>query len=174
MKNKTRQLIIGAVILLTVLCLVFIFGNSLKDSTESKEQSNAVKEVLMSIANFFGFDGDINLSKLRNFAHIAEFGMLGSCLGALAMYLARRRADLLAARYAICISAAIGTGIVFAFLDELLQLGSAGRQCDIADVMLDTVGIIIGVALGSLAYLLFIKVIKSHKNKENDKIQKNT
>ena len=170
MKNKTRQLIIGAVILLTVLCLLFIFGNSLKDSAESKEQSNAVKEILMNIANFFGFEGDINLSRLRNFAHIVEFCMLGGCLGALSFYLARRRANVTALRYTAFLSAAVGTGILFAVLDELLQLTSAGRACDIADVMLDAVGVIVGVMLGALAYLLFVKVIKLCKNKEKGKI----
>ena len=173
MKNKTRQIIIGAVILLTVLCLIFIFGNSLKDSTESKEQSDTVKEILMSVARLFGFKGDINLTKLRNLAHIIEFGMLGGCLGTLATYLARRRAESLRARYCVCLVAAVGTGTVFAVVDELLQLTSAGRACDIADVMLDVVGVVIGVAIGSLAYLLFIKVIKSRKNKEKDKIVKN-
>ena len=170
MKNKTRQIIIGAVVLLTVLCLVFIFGNSLKDSAASSEQSSAVKEFLMKVASLFGFHTDINVSKLRNFAHVAEFSLLGGCLGALAIYLSRRRAPVGALRYVLFMAAAVGMGIFFAVIDELLQLMSEGRVCDIGDVVLDTVGIISGVLLGTLAYFLFIKLINCHKNREKDKI----
>ena len=170
MKNKTRQIIMGAVILLTVLCLAFIFGNSLKDSVESSEQSTAVKEFLMNIASLLGFEGDISVSTLRSFAHVAEFCMLGGCLGVLAMYLSRRNGSTSGIRCLCFLLAAVGTGVFFAVVDELLQLVSVGRMCDIEDVMLDTVGIVIGVAVGTLAYFLFIKLINCRKNREKDKI----
>ena len=170
MKNKTRQIIIGSVILLTVLCLVFIFGNSLKDSAASSEQSNAVKEFLMNIARLFGFRGDINISKLRNFAHVAEFAMLGGCLGSLFIYLSRRKASAGIARYLLFFAAAVGTGVFFAVIDELLQLTSSGRVCDIGDVALDTVGIVCGVLLGSFAYFMFVKTINCLKKRQKDKI----
>ena len=170
MKNKTRQIIIGSVILLTVICLAFIFTNSLKDSDASSEQSTAVKEFLMGIARIFGFSGDIDNSKLRNFAHVAEFCMLGSCLGVLAIYLSRRKGLANGLRYVLFMAGAVVVGILFAVIDELLQLTSVGRVCDIEDVMLDTTGIVIGVAVGTLAYFLFIKLINCRKNREKDKI----
>ena len=165
MNNKTRQTIIGVVIFLTVLCLVFIFGNSLKDSAASSEQSSAVKEFLMNIARLFGFSGDISILTLRSFAHVAEFCMLGGCLGALAIYISRRRTCAGLLRHLSFLAAAVGVGIFFAVVDELLQLTSVGRVCDIADVMLDTVGIISGVLLGTLAYFFFIKVINYRKKR---------
>ena len=170
MKNRNRQIIVGAVILLTVLCLAFIFANSLKDSAASSEQSSAVKEFLMKIARFFGFRGDINVSKLRNFAHVAEFALLGGCLGALAVYLARRKEKVSLVRYLLFAFAAVGAGILCAVVDELLQLTSEGRVCDIGDVVLDTVGIFSGVLLGSLAYFLFVKIINLRKKRQKDKI----
>ena len=170
MKNKTRQIIIATVVLLTVLCLAFIFGNSLKDSTASSEQSTAVKQFLMNVASLFGFGGDISISQLRSFAHVAEFCMLGCCLGALAIYLSRRKGLASTIRYALFMAGAVGIGILFAVIDELLQLTSVGRVCDIEDVMLDTAGIVIGVAVGTLAYFLFIKLINCRKNREKDKI----
>ena len=168
MKKKTRQLIIGAVVLLTVFCLAFIFGNSLKDSAESSEQSSAVKELLMSVARLFGFRGDINVSRLRNFAHVAEFSLLGACLGTLALYFARRRAVTLA-RYMLFVSAALGAGILVAVFDELLQLTSVGRVCDIKDVMLDTIGIFFGMLVSAFVYFLIIKIRKMRMTKEKDK-----
>ena len=170
MNNKTRQTIIGVVIFFAVLCLIFIFGNSLKDSAASSEQSTAVKEFLLNIARLFGFDGDINTSTLRSFAHVVEFCMLGSCLGVLAIYFSRRKTCAGLLRPLSFLAAAVGVGVFFAVIDELLQLASVGRACDIADVMLDTMGIVSGVLLGTLAYFLFIKLINCRKNREKDKI----
>ena len=73
-------------------------------------------------------------------------------------------------RHVLFLVAAVGAGIFFAVIDELIQLTSVGRVCDIADVMLDTIGIIGGVLLGTLAYFVFIKVINCRKKRQKDKI----
>ncbi|MBR2387244.1 MAG: VanZ family protein [Clostridia bacterium] len=158
MKNKIRQLIILSVIILTVLCLAFIFGNSLKDGAESGEQSMAVKRMLLAIADFLGIEGNINLALLRNLAHVAEFCLLGLCIGSLSLYLSRRKYPTSISRYSIFLSASIGTGVLIAIVDELIQLGSAGRACEIKDVLLDVAGIVVGNILAILFYFIIIKL----------------
>ena len=174
MKNKIRQFIIAAVILLTVLCLVFIFGNSLKDSTESGEQSRAVKEMLTAIADLFGIEGNINIAILRNLAHVAEFALLGLCIGLLTFYLARRKCPVSWIRYTLFTLASVGVGVLIAILDELIQLGSLGRACEIKDVLLDTVGIIIGNAFAIFTYLLVVKIKEVREKARKEKFSKNT
>ena len=174
MKNKIRQFIIASVILLTVFCLIFIFGNSLKDGTESGEQSVAVKKMLLAIADIFGIEGNIDLALLRNLAHVAEFALLGACIGSLSFYMARRKCPTTALRYTAFISASIGAGALISVIDELIQLTSPGRACELKDALLDVSGIIIGNIFAILCYILIIKLKKYLKNSRKEKNAKNT
>ena len=176
MTNRTRKCIIAIVAVMAVLTLLFIFGNSLKDSSESSEQSFAVKEILMRGLGLFGIKGDINIALLRNMAHVAEFSLLGACLSLLALYFARRKESVSLSRYASFLGTSIGAGALIAILDELLQLGSAGRACELKDALLDFLGIIIGTVFACFVYWLFVKIKhwKVQKNKEKEKICKNT
>ena len=174
MKKKFRQLIIAALVLLAVLCLVFIFSNSLKDGVESGEQSMAVKRLLLAVADFFGIKGDIEVSVLRNLAHVAEFAMLGLLIGILLIYFARRKYPISQLRYAVVFMVSIGSGVFFAVVDELLQLGSAGRACELSDVFLDTAGIFLGNLFASFCYFVFVKIKKFINKAKKEKIAKNT
>ena len=157
MTNRTRKFMIAIIAVMAVLTLLFIFGNSLKDSSESSEQSFAVKEILMRALGGLGINGDINIALLRNMAHVAEFALLGACLSLLALYFARRKESVSLSRYASFLGASIGTGALVAILDELLQLGSAGRACELKDALLDFLGIIIGTVFACFMYWLFVK-----------------
>ena len=176
MTIKTRKSIIAIIAVMAVLTLLFIFGNSLKDSYESSEQSVAVKEILMSVLSVFGVEEDINIALVRNMAHVTEFALLGFFISLLALYFARRKGNASVVRYALFIGASMGVGTLVAIVDELLQLTVAGRACDAKDVLLDFIGISIGTALAGLVYYLFIKINlrKEQKNKEKEKICKNT
>ena len=48
----------------------------------------------------------------------------------------------------------IGVGIVIASLDEFIQLFSLGRSSQLSDVLIDTVGIIIGISVVKLTYYI--------------------
>ena len=170
MKNKIRQFIIASVILLTVFCLIFIFGNSLKDGTESGEQSMAVKKMLLAVADIFGIEGNIDHALLRNLAHIAEFALLGACIGSLSFYLARRKYPVSALRYTVFISASVGAGALIAVIDELIQLTSPGRACEVKDALLDISGVIIGNIVGIACYLLIIVLKNAVKKAKNKKL----
>ena len=173
MKNKIRRLIMGVVILLAVLCIIFIFGNSMKDGTESGEQSMAVKKMLIAVAGIFGIDGNIDHALLRNLAHVAEFALLGACVGLIAFYLARRKYPVTALRYSAFISASVGAGIIIAIVDELIQLTSPGRACELKDALLDITGVIIGNIFAILCYLAVVYLNRYLKNRREEKIAKN-
>jgi VanZ family protein len=151
---------------LTVLCIAFIFQNSLKDSVESSQQSSFVKDILDSILSFFGFDGDIDIASLRTFAHFAEFFMLGICLSSLSLAFSMRKIDLTTARISLALCSSTAAGVVIAIIDELLQLLSDGRVCDIKDVLIDSYGLL----LGTLIVLFFFQIHKFIRAKRNKKI----
>ena len=176
MTNRTRKCIIAIISIIALLSLLFIFGNSLKDSSESSEQSIAVKEMLIKILSVFGIKGDINIALLRNLAHVAEFALLGVCLSTLALHFARRKGNVSFARYAAFLGASMGVGALIAIVDELLQLMSAGRACELKDALLDFLGVILGTAVACFIYWLFVKIKLwlIQKNKEKEKICKNT
>ena len=81
-------------------------------------------------------------------AHLTEFTILGGVL-----YTILRRYI----TYGTVIKT-IGLGMLIASLDEFIQLFSPGRSSQISDVLIDTVGIIIGILLVKLAYYIEYKI----------------
>ena len=81
-------------------------------------------------------------------AHLTEFTILGGLL-----YTILRRYI----TYGTVIKT-IGLGMLIASLDEFIQLFSPGRSSQISDVLIDTVGIIIGILLVKLAYYIEYKI----------------
>ena len=159
MKQNIRKWLVAVIALLTLLCLIFIFSNSLKDSSE---QSFAVRDMLALVASAFGFDGEINVSKLRSFAHVAEFFALGVCLSAAAVFLAKRKGAPSPKKLSLHLLGAVGVGVCVDVLDELLQLFSEGRACELKDGLLDTLGIALGSVFVCAAYLI-LRAIRARK-----------
>ena len=161
MKHKKSIVFVAVLAILTVCCLIFIFGNSLKDSAESTDQTMVIKDLLTDIARFFGIKGDINTKKLRNFAHVAEFGLLGACLAAIALHTAHKKGKLTLIKGIPFVLASMAGGIVFAVIDEIIQLTSAGRACEFSDVVLDTIGVVLGVAFACFVAFIAHKIHKA-------------
>ena len=171
MNKRTRKLILTAIAVLAFLTIAFIFSNSLKDSTESSEQSLAFKRMLLDIVRVFGFRGDINMTLLRNAAHVTEFAMLGTCLSALSIYFARQKGKPTFLRYLSFVGLSIFGCLVVAVVDELIQLTSAGRASDVKDVLLDLSGAVIGAVVAAIVYFLFLKI---YYMLQKNKFRKNT
>lgn len=107
-------------------------------------------ETLTPIVNKLGFHGNIwTLNRIvRKLAHLSEFTILGGVL-----YTILRRYI----TYGTVIKT-IGLGMLIASLDEFIQLFSPGRSSQISDVLIDTVGVIIGILLVKLAYYIEYKI----------------
>ena len=135
-------------ILYIVLCLIvfFIWDNSLQNGGTSDGFSLIFAEWIAPIANKLGFHGNIwALNRIvRKLAHLTEFTILGGVLYAIL----RRYIE-----YGTVVKT-IGVGIVIASLDEFIQLFSLGRSSQLSDVLIDTVGIIIGISVVKLTYYI--------------------
>lgn len=135
-------------ILYIVLCLIvfFIWDNSLQNGGNSDGFSLIFAEWLTPVAHKLGFHGNIwALNRVvRKLAHLTEFTILGGVL-----YVILRRYI----EYGTVVKT-IGVGIVIASLDEFIQLFSLGRSSQLSDVLIDTVGIIIGISVVKLTYYI--------------------
>ena len=135
-------------ILYIVLCLIvfFIWDNSLQNGGNSDGFSLIFAEWLAPIADKLGFYGNIwALNRIvRKLAHLTEFTILGGVL-----YVVLRHYI----EYGTVVKT-IGVGIVIASLDEFIQLFSLGRSSQLSDVLIDTVGIIIGISVVKLTYYI--------------------
>lgn len=128
------------------LIVFFIWDNSLQNGGTSDGFSLIFAEWLAPIADKLGFYGNIwALNRIvRKLAHLTEFTILGGVL-----YVVLRRYI----EYGTVVKT-IGVGIVIACLDEFIQLFSLGRSSQFSDVLIDTIGIIIGILVVKLAYYI--------------------
>lgn len=135
-------------ILYIVLCLIvfFIWDNSLQNGGTSDGFSLIFAKWIAPIANKLGFYGNIwALNRIiRKLAHLTEFTILGGVL-----YVVLRRYI----EYGTVVKIIV-VGIVIASLDEFIQLFSLGRSSQLSDVLIDTVGIIIGISVVKLTYYI--------------------
>ena len=169
MKNKKFIVITAILAFLAICCVIFIFSNSLKDSAESTDQTMVVKDILARIAKFFGIKGDIDTSGLRSFAHVAEFGLLGACIAAISLCAAYKKGKFTLGELLPFIIFALVGGVLIAIADEILQLSSEGRACELKDVGLDAVGVVIGTFFSCAVAFVGGKIHNARKLKENDK-----
>ena len=124
----------------------FIFCMSLNNAEESKALSDSLAQRLI---NFLG----INIPKviLRKGAHFVEFAGLGLCLcNALYASFGHRLTP---------VFALVGS-VIYAISDEVHQIFSEGRACQITDVLIDSAGALSGIVIAFLVY----KIIRRSKN----------
>ena len=126
-----------------VVCVTFfIWHNSLQDAANSEEASLFFVALVKKFLTGFQLKvatGNLDHT-LRKLAHLSEFTVLGYCLAAVMMHLTRDKVS-------SSVLNALGFGFVIAATDELLQIFSIGRACELRDVGLDLLGVILGVAV---------------------------
>ena len=151
MNKISRKIVLFAVLIL--LCTVFIFSNSLKNSEMSHADSNVIVEIVEEIADTIHPDNTLNWNYIvRKSAHLFEFCVLGILVMLLAVQRKRER----------------GTAVVCALLyvvfiastDEFIQRFT-GRSSRLADVGIDVLGALICFGLiGTVRW-----VVKHRKSK---------
>lgn len=126
------------------LIVFFIWDNSMQNGGSSDGFSLFFAETFAPIANKLGFHGNIwTLNRIvRKLAHLTEFTILGGVL-----YAILRRYI----KYGTVLKTT-GLGMAIAILDEFIQRFSPGRSSQFSDVVIDTIGVIIGIFLVKLAY----------------------
>lgn len=128
------------------LIVFFIWDNSMQNGGSSDGISLLFAEIFAPIVNKLGFHGNIwTLNRIvRKLAHLTEFTILGSVL-----YTILRRYI----TYGTVIKT-IGLGMLIASLDEFIQLFSPGRSSQFSDILIDTVGVVIGILVVKLVYYM--------------------
>ena len=131
------------------LIVFFIWDNSMQNGGSSDGFSLLFAETLTPIANKLGFHGNIwTLNRIvRKLAHLTEFTILGGVL-----YTILRRYI----TYGTVIKT-IGLGMLIASLDEFIQRFSPGRSSQFSDILIDTVGVFIGILVVKLVYYIRYK-----------------
>ena len=126
------------------LIVFFIWDNSMQNGGSSDGISLLFAEIFAPIVNKLGFHGNIwTLNRIvRKLAHLTEFTILGSVL-----YMILRRYI----TYGTVIKT-IGLGMLIACLDEFIQRFSPGRSSQFSDILIDTVGVVIGILVVKLVY----------------------
>ena len=121
-------------LVLLILVLLFIWGNSLLNVDLSSAESGRLVRLLEKL---FG-EGNVSEHFVRKLAHFTEFAALGFLL------------CLLFERYFL----AAAHGLFAAVADESLQLLS-GRGSQVKDVLLDFTGVLFGALAALLLWLLW-------------------
>lgn len=141
MRNRKRNLWIC--VLLLILNLAFIWGNSLLPADQSQNISDWILE-LLSI-----FSGRPEQSEesylIRKTAHLAEFASLGLLLSWLSA--------LLAGKWWY----PLPMGVAVACIDETIQMFVPERGPALLDVGIDSFGVLMGMFLLNTAYFLMRK-----------------
>ncbi len=164
----TRKILTAAAALLCVALIIFIFSNSLDSAEESTEKSDAVYETVNNVAKELGVQKEITKSFIRQSAHFLEFTALGASAALTLIFaLAPDPRRTLNSRLAFS-AIAIPFCALTAFTDEYIQTFSDGRVFDIADILTDTSGSVVGAILTVSLYLL-IRVIFRLKSKKSSR-----
>ena len=135
-------------LILLLIWLIFIFVMSHFDADTSSSQSGSIVEV---IANIFNIKNIEILSLIiRKLAHITEYFILGILtINCLKDYKIKY---LYISSILFC--------IIYACSDEFHQLFISGRSGTIIDVLIDSIGIILGIFI----YKLFKKLVLNGNN----------
>ena len=128
-------------IVLLILLLAFIWGNSCLPVRVSSQESGHLMELLRPLLERFVGESNVTDHLVRKLAHFAEFTALGLVIGLLVQ--SGRRFRLRTVVFSLV------TGLLAAFADESIQMLS-DRGDQIIDVWLDFSGVTLGVVLSCL------------------------
>lgn len=167
MNSKAKSKIFLRILLsaLTLLLIVFIFSNSVKNAEESSASSGRVVAFLNSVCAFFGLKFSFTQAVVRTLAHFCEFGLLGvlSQLMFLSYFGVKAKA----------IISSVITVVFTALTDEIIQLFSEGRAFQLSDLIIDFSGSLLGlVAVFLIAMLVKNRYLGNQRRNKNGKRKK--
>ena len=136
--------------ILTALFIVFIFSNSFKAAEVSKLDSGFVMELVNKIVSFFSPGVTVSHQFVRKAAHFSEYAFLG--LLVLNLYVAYEE------KFSKIFSF-LFIGLSVSVTDETIQLFASGRSGEVADILLDFSGFIIGMIFTRI-FITLLRVIR--------------
>ena len=146
--------------MLTGLWCVLIFMFSANDADTSAEQSNAITDLCIEVfvPDYEELSADEQDSLyddlsfyVRKSAHFSEYAVLGALVFWCLYKLKDKR---------MRTACALVLGSLYAVSDELHQLFSDGRSCELRDVLIDSCGVLLGALFGLVVLLIYKKKTK--------------
>lgn len=165
MENKMKKNILRIILILLLLGTFYIiFGFSSQDGEKSGSLSRRITEKIATLIPQIQKENEIEKenimntmeSIIRKMAHFSIYTAVGLLLMALvSTYNIKEKNRLIIS---------LTTGIIYATSDEIHQSFVPGRSPMITDIVIDTMGVILGILL----IILGKKIIKKYrKNKQN-------
>lgn len=163
MKKRTaRQSVLAVFLILTIMFnLAFIWLNSAKVSKESAKTSRKISETIVkkTVKNYDSLPKkeqnkhikNLN-TKVRSFAHFAEFIPLGLFLFLLVLcfFVSEDFKKILG----FAIAVALALSVLSALGDEIHQIFVKGRAFEFKDIVTDSLGALLGIIIGSVGFAL--------------------
>ncbi|MBQ8606491.1 MAG: VanZ family protein [Clostridia bacterium] len=137
-------------VVLTALCMLFIFCMSAEPASESDKTSGFFVRLFASLLGVE--QTGIFITLVRKLAHITEYAFLGACACLFAFHFKANTV------LRLCLSFMFSS--LYALTDELHQYFVPGRACRFTDICIDSFGAILGIML------IFAIIYAIHKIKE--------
>lgn len=147
MNRKTKKQ--KTLVILTILFVCFIYGNSLMPGDISSLESGFVFDILNTFSKIIGIDISITEHFVRKGAHFTEYAVLGILLMSTKMSYVRNILE--------DIFNVLFLGLFIPVIDETIQLFVEGRSGQISDVILDFSGVIAGIIITSILCIILNK-----------------
>lgn len=146
-KNKALAVIFW-ILCAAVMYVIFMFSSATGE--ESKEVSeNLLSKIIEFVGNF------ISHNTLRKLAHFSEFAALGFCFtGAIHYTFGKRKFYL-----------PLIPSFIYAVSDEVHQYFVPERACRVFDIFVDTCGVMTGIGIFLLLFLIIEKITEKRSSK---------
>ena len=141
-------------VVLSILCVAFIFSQSLLPATQSSKESGFVLSILNGFTEAIGLGTVFNGHIVRKLAHFFEFAVLSGVLFCTYKQFFSKIIN-------VCVITS-ATYLCVAIMDEFIQLFSDGRACSFKDVLIDFSG-------GTVTLMVFV-IVSAFLNRKNKKI----
>ena len=144
-------------ICLLIVCLAFIWGNSLTNGEDSGNLSGGVMAWINTFLRLDSAGADMLHWLIRKGAHFTEFACLGLLLTWLFGMMGEKKGHL--------IGMPLLCGMTSACVDETIQVFVPGRGPSLIDVWIDTAGVAVGITLLLIGHS-YIRKTTTHQNLE--------
>lgn len=149
MKHRTRLILRSIFTILSILMIGFIFLHSAMTADDSSWESGVIADFINGILHGMGIPISLRDSVVRKMAHFTEFAVWGMLLSVTVyLYVSRRLRTFLIV---------LPMGLAVAVCDELSQLFSEGRSCEIRDMLIDFGGVFVAALIVQLVLFLIAR-----------------
>lgn len=150
--TKSKKIVITVFVIILLATLAFIWGNSLKDRSQSANQSDKVIEIIKPDIVETKGEEYLSFSQIiRKAGHFLEFCLLGFEISLFMLFMKKLSIQ--------NIFNASALTLLVAVIDESLQMLN-NRVADVKDVLTDFSGGLTGVAISVIFFAIVCLIIK--------------